>query len=165
MKMARYLAVLIGLLLSNVLCAQSGRSIFVPVNMEWKESPVTEGLQVAENAELFIFNRDHTYAHISGVLNKSKVSGKIMICAGCGFSSEKGTWSASGPSAVIVRYRIAHSDIKTDQKPESKRETWQLRGGMSPLKARGVQTSKFELVPFNDLGNPEVLTALLHEGK
>ena len=165
MKAMRWVVLAVGVFFSSALYAQSGHSMFVPANMEWKESPVTEGLQIAEDAELFIFNRDHTYAHISGVLYKSKVSGAITICAGCGFSSEKGTWNTSAPSAVLVRYRLAHSGIKTNRKPRWKREKWQLHDGASPLNAKRIQTSKVELVPFNSLGNPEIVAALLRDDK
>jgi hypothetical protein len=164
-KMMRRLALALGTLLITVLHAQSVHSMFVPANMEWKESPATEGIQIAEDAELFIFNRDHTFAHLSGVLYKSKVSGAITICAGCGFSSEKGSWNISAPSAVLVRYRLVHSDIKTDRNPQWKSEKWQLRDGVSPLNTKGVQTSKLTLVPFSSLGNPEVVAALLRDDK
>ena len=164
MKANRWVLV-VGMFFSSALHAQLGQSIFIPANMEWKQSPVTEGLQIAEDAELFIFKRDHTYAHISGVLYKSKVSGAITICAGCGFSSEKGTWNTSAPSAVLVRYRLAHSDIKTSRKPQWKREKWQLDDGASPLNAQRIQTSKVELVRFDSVGNPEVVAALLRDDK
>ena len=164
-KTIRCLALMFGVLFSSILHAQSISSIFIPVNMEWRESPVTEGLQVAEDAELFIFNSNHTYAHISGVFHKSGVNGKITICAGCGFSSEKGTWRASGTSTISIRYRTAHRDVKTSRKPEWRRETWHLDEGISPVEAKKIQTSKIDLVPFGDLGNPEVLKSLLREGK
>lgn len=156
-------AVVLAVLGGPVLHAQSVQSIFIPANMEWKSSTVTDGLRVAENAELFIFNHDHFFAHISGVLYKSNVSGKITICVGCGFSSEKGSWSIVRSSVVLVHYRLAHSDIRTDRKPEWKQEKWQMRGGKSPLNAQAIQASKIDLVSFHALANPEVVAALLRD--
>ena len=165
MKRLTSLALVLGMFCGSALHAQSKQAMFIPANMVWKESPVTEGIQLAEDAELFIFYDDHSFAYLSGVLLKDEVTGAISICAACGFSSEKGSWRASSASTIAVRFRVAHSDIKWDRRPPWKRESWHLRGGTSPFSASGGKTLKVELVPFDALANPEVVVALLRENE
>lgn len=146
-----------------VLPAQTVRSMFIPANLVWKDSPVTEGLEVADDAEIFIFNRDHTYAYVSGVMYKDKRTGKISLCSGCGFSTDKGAWSTPAASQVRVRFRLTHSDIRRSGKRKWMLEKWVLQDAQSPLAAKGLQTPKESLVLFTSLSNPEVMAGMLRD--
>jgi hypothetical protein len=137
--------------------------MFIPANMEWKDSPVTEGLQVAEDAEIFIFDGDHTYSYVSGVFHRDKQTGAISLCAGCGFSTQKGTWRVSDGSQVLVRFRLAHSDIKTKGEHKWTTKRWALGNATSPLSAKKMSTLKETLVSFMALSNPAVLAAMLRD--
>jgi hypothetical protein len=146
-----------------VLPAQSVRSLFIPANLEWKDSPVTAGLEVAENAEIFVFASDHKYAYVSGVMYRDKGTGKVSLCSGCGFSTDKGSWSTPAASQVEVRFHLTHSDIRTSGKRKWMRETWVIQDASSPLRAKGLQTSKEALVLFTSLSNPEVMAGMLRD--
>ena len=147
----------------GALSGQSTHSMFVPANMEWKDSPVTEGLQIAEDAEVFIFNSDHTYSYVSAVLHKDKQTRVISLCSGCGFSTQKGSWRISNNSQVRVRFHLAHTDIKTNEKRTWTVERWSLEKAVSPLHAEKLGTSKGFLVSFSTLNNPDVLAAMLRD--
>jgi hypothetical protein len=147
----------------SMLSAQSVRSLFIPENLEWKDSPVAAGLEVAENAEIFVFASDHNYAYVSGVMYRDKGTGKVSLCSGCGFSTNKGSWSTPAASQVEVRFHLTHSDIRRSGKRKWMRERWDLEAASSPLKAKGLQTSKEPLVLFTSLSNPEVLAGMLHD--
>jgi hypothetical protein len=143
--------------------SSSTRSIFIPATLEWKASPVTEGLEVAEDAEIFIFNSDGTYAYVSGVMHKDTRTGTISLCSGCGYSSKKGSWSSSAGDRVSVRFHLTHSDVRSNRKRPWTREEWVLQDSPSPLNAKGIQTSTERLVPFTSLANPQVLTGMLRD--
>ncbi len=147
----------------RVLPAQPVRSMFIPANLVWNDSPVTAGLEVAENAEIFVFAEDHKYVYVSGVMYRDKATGKVSLCSGCGFSTDKGSWSTPAASQVEVRFHLTHSDIRTNGKRKWIREKWVIQDASSPLKAKGLQTSKESLVLFTSLSNPEVLAGMLRD--
>ena len=163
-KSPRLLCVILTCILScGGVFGQSTRAVYIPANMEWKDSPVTEGLQVAEDAEIFIFESDHTYSYVSGVFHRDKQTGAISLCSGCGFSTQKGSWRASTGSQVLVRFRLAHSGIKTNVEPKWTVELWSLGKAASPLSAKEMSTLKGTIVSFTALKNPGVLAGMLHD--
>jgi hypothetical protein len=143
--------------------AQSKRAIFIPANVEWKDSPVTEGLQVAEDAEVFVFDGDHRYSYVSGVFHKDKRTGVISLCSGCGFSTQKGSWRVSTNSQLLLRFRLAHSGIKTTGERKWTVEHWSLDKASSPMSAKKINTLKGTIVSFTGLNNPSVLAGMLRD--
>ena len=163
-KTIRFLCLILMCMFScSVVFGQPTRAMFIPANMEWKDSPATEGLQIAKDAEIFIFDGNHSYSYVSGVLHRDKQTGVISLCSGCGFSTRKGSWRASTSDQMQVRFRLAHSDIKTNRERKWTVEWWSLDKATSPLNTTKLSTSKGVLVPFVGLSNPDVLASMLRD--
>jgi len=135
-------------------------------NVEWQSPPVAlHKTYVEGDGEILVFFHSGEFGYLSTALFKDRSSGTVSVCAGCSFSTKRGSWRLRGEN-LVVSARWVHQDLRplpstssatTDYTTTVWRITARAPDGSPEELQRGVR--RYNLL--GQIANPEVITSLL----